>query len=102
RVHDLQAVDVLHPAVVDDTPERSQTYIVTAEGLSGLLLDRREPLTLAPAEARWIAVAARVPPEVAVNAGSGAHPLRFLVTLQTPGGTMAHRVVEKATFLVPR
>jgi polyferredoxin len=102
RVVDDGWVENVYRLQIMNATENSQTYIVTAEGLSGLLLDRREPLTLAPAEARWIAVAARVPPEVATNAGSGAHPLRFLVTLQTPEGTAAHRVVEKATFLVPR
>jgi polyferredoxin len=102
RVVDDGWVENVYRLQIMNATENSQTYIVTAEGLSGLLLDRREPLTLAPAEARWIAVAARVPPEVATNAGSGAHPLRFLVTLQTPEGTAAHPVVEKATFLVPR
>jgi cytochrome c oxidase accessory protein FixG len=102
RVVDDGWVENVYRLQIMNATENSQTYLVTAEGLSGLLLDRREPLTLAPAEARWIAVAARVPPEVATNAGSGAHPLRFLVTLQTPEGTAAHRVVEKATFLVPR
>ena len=95
-------VENVYRVQVMNATEQRQTYRVAVEGLPGTLLDRREPLVLAPAEARWIALAVRVPPEAAANAGSGAHTLSFEVTLVPDDGTQAHRVVEKSTFLVPR
>ncbi len=87
---------------VMNATERQQTYTVAVQGLDGARLDRSEPVVLGPAEARWVALAVRVPPEVAAQAGSGAHPLRFVVSLAPQDGDTAHRVVEKSTFLVPR
>jgi polyferredoxin len=103
RIVDDGWVENVYRLQVMNATEETQTYTIAAEGLPGLKLDRREPLTLNPAEARWIAVAVRVPPEVAASAGPGAHGVVFTVSLAPrAAGDTAHRVVEKSTFLVPR
>ena len=95
-------VENVYRLQVMNATERGQRYTVAVQGLAGAQIDRREPVALAPAEARWVALAVRVPPEVAAQAGSGAHPISFLVTLAPQDGADGHRVVEKSTFLVPR
>jgi cytochrome c oxidase accessory protein FixG len=102
RIVDDGWVENVYRLQVMNATERRQTYAVAVQGLNNALLDRQEPLTLAPAEARWIVLAVRVPPEVATNAGAGAHPLFFEVKLQPQDGGETHRVTEKTTFLVPR
>ncbi len=87
---------------VMNATEQRQSYRLAVQGLEGLQLDRREPIVLGPAEARWVPLAVRVPPDVAARAGSGAHALRFEVRLAGPDGGAGHRVVEKSTFVVPR
>jgi cytochrome c oxidase accessory protein FixG len=95
-------VENVYRVQVMNATERTQSYTVAVQGLDGVQLDRREPIVLAPAEARWVALAVRVPPEVAAQAGSGAHAVQFQVSLAAQDGGSAHRVVEKSTFLVPR
>jgi cytochrome c oxidase accessory protein FixG len=76
---------------------------IAVEGLAGARLDRSASVALAPAEARWVPVAVRVPPATAAGAGSGAHGLQFVVTEERR--TAAHaprRLVEKTSFVVPR
>jgi cytochrome c oxidase accessory protein FixG len=102
RIVDDGWVENVYRVQVMNATERRQTYTVAVQGLDGARLDRSEPVVLGPAEARWVALAVRVPPEVAAQAGSGAHPLRFVVSLAPQDGDTAHRVVEKSTFLVPR
>jgi len=57
---------------------------------------------LAPAEARWVTVALRVPPEVAAQLKAGAHPLQFRIRQLAPDGTPSRVLVEKSTFVIPR
>jgi len=95
-------VENVYRVQVMNATERTQVYRITARGLQGLQLDRQEPVTLAPAEARWVAVALRVPPEAAEAAGTGAHAVEFEVSLAPEAGADGHRVIEKSTFLVPR
>jgi len=95
-------VENVYRVQVMNATERTQVYRITARGLQGLQLDRQQPVTLAPAEARWVAVALRVPPEAAEAAGTGAHAVEFEVSLAPEAGADGHRVIEKSTFLVPR
>lgn len=76
---------------------------VAASGLPGIASDLQDELPLAPAEARWVVVAVRVPPEAAALAGAGSHPIRFDVSSVpgTPADEPRH-VFEKSTFMVPR
>ena len=85
--------------------EQVQRYRVAADGgtgLPGLRTDQRGVVELAPAEARWVPVAVRVPPEAAEGAGSGSHPVEFVVERLQSDGTADRRVAEKSTFIVPR
>jgi cytochrome c oxidase accessory protein FixG len=77
--------------------EVPQQLTVQAEGLPGLQLSRATSVTLGPAEARWVTVALRLPPEAAHNLKPGAQPMRWVI--RSDGG---ETVAEKSTFVVPR
>lgn len=79
--------------------ERSQRYRIAVDGLAGAELAQDAEVQVLPAEARWVTVAVRVPPQSALAAGPGAHPIRFQVTAM---GHTHDVVVEKSTFVVPR
>jgi len=65
--------------------------------------DGQSLIELAPAEARWVALAVRVPPEVAAQAGTGSHAITFEVSrLSDEARQVQHQLVEKSTFMVPR
>ena len=61
---------------------------------------------LQSAEARWVTLTVRVPPEAASTAGPGAHEIHFQIELlatDDAAHTSAATVVrEKSTFVVPR
>ena len=76
---------------------------IQASGLPRMAQDQPGPIALAAAEARWVAMAVRVPPEVAAEAGAGSHPIRFVVgQLGDTSAATGRQVVEKSTFMVPR
>jgi cytochrome c oxidase accessory protein FixG len=102
RIVDEGWIENVYRVQVMNATEQRQSYRVDVQGLEGLRLDRQEPIVLGPAEARWVVLAVRVPPEVAAHAGGGAHALRFEVSLAAPDGGAGHRIVEKSTFVVPR
>jgi hypothetical protein len=56
-------------------------------------------VTLMPAQARWVTLAVRVPPQSAKALGPGVHPIRFQVVAAdgAPAGA-----AEKSTFVIPR
>jgi len=78
--------------------EATQRYRLEAEGLPSLQLGQATVVELGPAEARWVAVSLRLPPEAAQALKPGAHPMRWLVRRDGDGDTVA----EKSTFVVPR
>jgi hypothetical protein len=83
--------------------ETVQRYRVGANGLNGITTDLAAEVSVQPAQARWVPVALRVPPQVAEAAGSGAHPVHFLVERLADGPTGTSRTLsEKTTFVVPR
>jgi cytochrome c oxidase accessory protein FixG len=77
--------------------ERRLEVTISAQGLPGAMLRGGEGIALGPAEARWVPVAVRIPPDAARQAGAGAHPLRF--SIQAAGSAA---LAEKSTFVVPR
>ena len=81
-----------------NTTERPQRYSAVATGLDGIVLDGGRAIMLAPAENKWVPVAVRVPPEVAAQAGAGAHKIVIQVKLLDGDTTLD----EKTTFMVPR
>ncbi|MBP6901357.1 MAG: cytochrome c oxidase accessory protein CcoG [Burkholderiaceae bacterium] len=82
--------------------ERAQRYAVTVDGLAGLHLAQPVALTLAPAEARWVTLALRLPPAAAAGLAPGAHAMRFTITRLAGDGDAARPVHEKSTFVLPR
>ncbi|WP_457447354.1 cytochrome c oxidase accessory protein CcoG [Roseateles sp. P5_E4] len=92
---------------VMNATESPQRYRIEAEGLPGLALTQAATVDLGPAEARWVAVALRVPPETAQQLKAGAHPMRWRISRfsrisDDTGGSAAETVVEKSTFVLPR
>ena len=86
-----------------NTTERVQHYRITASGVNQVTQDLKDDVRLAGAEARWVALAVKVPPEVATQMGSGSHPLTFEVqVLEGAAKVPEHRELERSTFLVPR
>jgi len=78
--------------------ERPQRYAIEIEGLAQARIVDAAGVDVAPAEARWVALAVRMAPAAAAAAGPGAHPFRFRVGIdgQPP------QVAEKSTFVIPR
>ncbi len=76
--------------------EAPQRYRIEADGLPGLRLSQATTVDLGPAEARWVAVALRMPPDAAGNLKPGAHPMRWRISRGD------ETVVEKSTFVLPR
>jgi hypothetical protein len=89
--------------------EDTQHYRVAASGLAQMSHDLQGSVSLGPAQARWVVLAVRVPPEVALQAGPGSHGMQFEVG-QLPAADAAvsaslaatRTVVEKSSFVVPR
>jgi cytochrome c oxidase accessory protein FixG len=77
--------------------EAPQQLGVEVDGLAGLQLSRPAGVTLGPAEARWVTVVLRLPPEAAQQLKPGAQPMRWLVRSES-----GDSVAEKSTFVVPR
>jgi cytochrome c oxidase accessory protein FixG len=82
--------------------ESTQTYRVSAVGLPGLAQTGATQATLGPAEARWLAVVLRVPPETAASTTPGAHEIHFNIERQAGATDAARSLREKSTFVVPR
>ncbi len=94
-------VENVYRLQVMNATEQTQSYRVTAQGLQGLALAQPLRLTVGPAEARWVSLALRVPPQTAQSAGSGAHEIHFSIVRDAPPGEAPSLLVEKSTFVVP-
>jgi cytochrome c oxidase accessory protein FixG len=83
--------------------EALQRYRVSADGLPQLATDMTGEVSVGPAQTRWVPVTVRVPPQVALAAGSGSHRIDFVVErVGSSDDPAARRVTEKSTFIVPR
>ena len=99
RIVDDGLVENLYRLQVMNATEQPQRYRVSVQGLKDLQLVGKDEVQVAPAEARWVTLAVRVTPDVAQQAGPGAHPIMF--TIQRLGDAPA-AAAEKSTFVVPR
>ena len=96
-------VENVYRLQIMNTTEAAQRYRVQATGLPGIVQDLKRDVTIGPAEAQWVALAVRVPPEVAAQAGAGSHAMQFEIErVPQEAGAAARSVVEKSTFVVPR
>jgi polyferredoxin len=86
-----------------NTTERAQRYRVTAAGLAGVVVEPAGEIAVAPAEARWVPVSVRVPPETAQQVGPGAHALSLRIEriADSPSDGVA-TLDEQTTFILPR
>ena len=103
RVVDNGAVENVYRLQIMNTTEQPQRYRVSAAGLPQLSHDLRGEVTVGAAQATWVVLSVRLPPEAAAQAGPGSHPIHFELSQVPDSPTLpARQVVEKSTFLVPR
>ena len=103
RIVDDGQVENVYRLQVMNASEQVQRYRVTAQGLDGArVVGVEEPIVIESAQARWLALAVRVPFETAQKAGGGAHTLRLHIEQLPSAQGEAVEVDEKTTFVVPR
>ncbi len=96
-------VENVYRLQIMNATEQAQRYRVRASGLPQLAIDLTAEVSVDAAQARWVPVAVRVPPQVAAEAGSGSHRIDFVVeTVPAAADAETRRVSEKSTFIVPR
>jgi len=96
-------VENVYGLQIMNATEQVQRYRIATSGLPQLVTDLKDDILIDPAQARWVAVAVRVPPDAAAQAGAGTHTIQFTVE-RVPGqpDEALRTVVEKSTFMVPR
>jgi polyferredoxin len=97
RIVDDGLIENVYRVQLMNATEQTQQLQLQARGLPGLHLASSVSATLAPAEARWVTVALRLPPEAAAAAGPGAQHIEFVLN-----GTGSVPLAEKSTFVIPR
>ncbi len=103
RIVDEGWVENVYRLQIMNTTEDVQRYRVHATGLPELQAQMQAEIRVAPADALWLPLALRVPPQVAEKAGAGAHKIEFTIErLEAQAGATPSRQVERSTFMVPR
>ncbi len=102
RLVDEGWIENVYRLQIMNATELQQQYRVHAEGLPGMRTEPVAEVAVAAAQARWVPVTVRVPPEVAAQAGAGAHRINFTIERIEGAGDPSRSVVEKSTFMVPR
>ncbi|MDE1997909.1 MAG: cytochrome c oxidase accessory protein CcoG [Burkholderiales bacterium] len=102
RIVDDGFVENVYQVQLMNASELPQRYRVGVEQLPQAVLNGGEDIVLAPAEARWVPVAVRVPPEVAARLGTGAHSMTMLIEQLRQGDEPQIDLRERTTFMVPR
>ena len=102
RVVDDGFVENVYRIQIMNASEATQRYRLGVEQLSQAVVDAGRDIELGPAEARWVPVAVRVPPDVAARMGSGAHGITLFVEQLRRGDQAQVDVREPTTFMVPR
>lgn len=101
QVEDGKIENVYRVQIMNAT-EGEQRYRLKVDGITGIEIASRTEVTIAPTEARWVAVNVHVSPETARRVGEGVHAIRFQVERLDDGSSGAAYVSEKSTFVVPR
>jgi cytochrome c oxidase accessory protein FixG len=102
RIVDDGFVENVYRIQLMNASEQVQKYRVGVEGLNASTVQGGEELVLGPAEARWVPISVRVPPESAARMGSGTHAVTVLVEQLRQGDMPQADVREKTTFMIPR
>ena len=96
-------VENVYRLQIMNTTEAVQHYRVRAAGLPELAVQVQRDIRIGPAEALWLPLALRLPPEVAERVGAGAHKIEFTIErVEDRVDDAPRRQVEKSTFMVPR
>jgi cytochrome c oxidase accessory protein FixG len=99
RLVDQGRIENVYRLQLMNATEDRQRYHLGVSGLAQAQIAGPTEVELEGAQARWVTLAVRVPPETAQAAGPGAHPIRFEIV---GDGFSARTLVEKSTFVVPR
>jgi polyferredoxin len=102
RVVDDGFVENVYRVQLMNASEQVQHYRVGVESLSQSTVKGGEDVVLGAAEARWVPVSVRIPPEVAARMGSGAATMTVVVEQLRQGDRPQVDVREQTTFMVPR
>ncbi|BDI06751.1 cytochrome c oxidase accessory protein CcoG [Sphaerotilus microaerophilus] len=102
RVVEDGFVENVYRVQVMNATETAQTYRLAVDGLPGLQLAKPVDVTVGPAEAKWVTVELRVPPETAAATKTGAHEIHFNVERLATASDEARVLREKSTFMLPR
>jgi cytochrome c oxidase accessory protein FixG len=101
-------IENLYRLQLMNATEQPQRYRLQVRGIAGAMLTDASDVAVAPAQARWVTRAVRVPADAARGLGPGAHALQFEVTAQADAvnNTAVPRdasssVSERASFMVP-
>ena len=85
-----------------NTTEQMQRYRVGVAGWPQAHVVGVSEVELGPAQARWVPLAVRLPPEEVQQRGPGVHEVTFLVERITEPGQAPAAVAEGSTFVIPR
>ena len=102
RVVDDGYVENVYRIQIMNASESTQHYRIGVEQLSQASVDASPDIALAPAEARWVPMAIRVPPDVAARMSSGAHGMTIVVEQLRQADQAQVEVREHSTFMIPR
>ncbi len=102
RVVEDGYVENVYRVQLMNASEQVQRYRVGVESLSQASVKGGEDILLGPAEARWVPVSVRIPPEVAARMGAGAAQVTILVEQLRQADRAQVDVREQTTFMVPR
>jgi cytochrome c oxidase accessory protein FixG len=103
RVVDDGWVENVYRLQIMNVTESVQRYRLAAAGLQQMATDLRGDVIIEPAQARWVAIAVRVPPQTAAAAGPGSHVVHFHIErVQETAGDSSATLQERSTFMVPR
>ena len=81
---------------VMNATESTQRYVITVDGLPGIMIASESDVEVLPTEVRSAVLRVQVPPG---TAATGSHPIRFEIRSV---GDDTVEVSEKAVFLIPR
>jgi polyferredoxin len=98
-VEDGHIENVYRLQVMNATESR-QRYLVEVSGIDGITVAAGHAVEIGPAEARWLPVAVRIPPQAAQQAG--AHRIHFRIERAADAHHAPVVVEEPSTFVVPR
>jgi cytochrome c oxidase accessory protein FixG len=103
RLVDDGHIENLYRLQIMNATEQPQRYRVAVRGLPGIRIEGSDTLDVQPAQARWMTVSVRVPPDTAATSAVGAHPIAFEVQRLNPQlDAPVARAVEESTFVLPR